>query len=68
MSHLPTDILDAIGRELEDKFYFLFEKLNVMNTKEIVSRYIKPVDVYLAAPGASENSVSHDNEDYGEGE
>ncbi|MCD6352738.1 MAG: class II fructose-bisphosphate aldolase [Proteobacteria bacterium] len=47
---LPESVRAAIGKELEDKFDFLFRKLNVVNTKEIVQKYVKPVKVYPKAP------------------
>jgi hypothetical protein len=30
---------------LEKEFFFLFEKLNVANTKEVVDKYIHPIKV-----------------------
>jgi len=48
--NLPKEALRAIGEELEDQFSFLFEKLNVKNTSDIVTKYIKPVDVPLKMP------------------
>jgi hypothetical protein len=33
---LPSQARDAISKEIEAKFEFLFEKLNVGNTKEAV--------------------------------
>ena len=50
--NLPEEVLHAIGEELEDQFSFLFEKLNVKNTSNIVTKYIKPVDVPLKMPEA----------------
>ncbi len=37
---LPKDTRDAIAAELEKKFEFLFEKLNVKNTKDLTSKHI----------------------------
>ena len=37
---LPSQVRDAISKEIEAKFEFLFEKLNVGNTKEAVSKNI----------------------------
>lgn len=68
MWQLPPDILDAIGQELEEKFSFLFEKLNVLNTKDSVSEFIEPVDVPLTAPATGAQPVNRSGEDYGEGE
>ncbi|MBI3583821.1 MAG: class II fructose-bisphosphate aldolase [Nitrospinae bacterium] len=42
---LPSSVKDAIGKEIEDKFDFLFKKLNVVNTYDIVNKVVKPVDV-----------------------
>ena len=49
---LPPETLAALGRELENQFAFLFEKLNVNNTVDIVQRYVKPLDVPLKKPAA----------------
>jgi fructose/tagatose bisphosphate aldolase len=48
--NLPKEALQAIGAELENQFSFLFEKLNVKNTSNIITKYIKPVDVPLKIP------------------
>ena len=37
-------------KELEDRFGLLFDKLKVGNTKEIVSRTVKPVNVKKEIP------------------
>lgn len=42
---LPEEVKNSISNELEKKFKFLFEKLNVVNTKEVVKKYVKPVKV-----------------------
>jgi hypothetical protein len=47
---LPEKTLRAIGKELESQFTFLFNKLKVTNTSDVVSRYVKPVDVLLKVP------------------
>ncbi len=49
---LPPEIRKAIGDELENKFSFLFNKLNVFNTKDIVDKYVKPIDVSLEIPAS----------------
>jgi hypothetical protein len=43
MWDLPESNLNAIGAELEDRFSLLFEKLNVVDTKSLVKKYVKPV-------------------------
>ena len=50
--YLPKEALRAIGDELENQFSFLFGKLNVTNTTDLVNKYIKPVDVPLIVPEA----------------
>jgi hypothetical protein len=42
---LPADVRTPIMKELEDKFGFLFEKLRVSNTADIVARAVKAVNV-----------------------
>ena len=48
--NLPGNIRENIGATLEDKFVFLFEKLNVGNTKKIVDEAIKPVEIMQSPP------------------
>ena len=50
MWDIPSDILEAIGSELEGKFSFLFDKLNLSGTRNIVDSFVKPVDVPLEIP------------------
>ncbi len=45
MWDLPASVLDAIGSQLEDQFAFLFNRLNVNGTTDLVERYVTPVDV-----------------------
>jgi len=69
MWNLPTGTLGEIGRELEEKFYFLFGKLNVFDTVEIVRKYVTPVDVPQAPPhreGAPVRPSSAERYDEGE--
>lgn len=40
---LPSDVKSPIMKELEDKFSLLFEKLRVVNSKDIVERTVKPI-------------------------
>ncbi len=47
---LPPETLAALGKELEDQFAFLFDKLHVADTKKVMERYIAPVDVPEPAP------------------
>ncbi|MDP2278379.1 MAG: class II fructose-bisphosphate aldolase, partial [Nitrospirota bacterium] len=48
--NLPSDVKGLIMKELEDRFGLLFDKLKVGNTKEIVSRTVKPVNVRKEIP------------------
>jgi fructose/tagatose bisphosphate aldolase len=52
MWHLPEDTRIKLGVELENQFSFLFGKLKVNSTKEIMKKYIQPVDVHLEIPAA----------------
>ncbi|GIK14385.1 MAG: aldolase [Candidatus Brocadia sp. AMX2] len=47
---LPSEVRKKIGEELEVKFEFLFKKLNVIHSKEIINKTIKPVEVVLPNP------------------
>ncbi len=47
---LPQTIRDTISSELEKKFSFLFEKLNVINTDKIVKKYVQLADVPIKQP------------------
>ncbi len=50
--HLPADIRGAVCAELERQFAFLFDKLKVNGTHEVMDKYIQPVDVMLKMPAA----------------
>jgi len=50
MWDLVPEAREAIGKELENQFTFLFDQLNVGDTEELVSRYINPVDVPVEMP------------------
>ncbi|MBI3804982.1 MAG: class II fructose-bisphosphate aldolase [Nitrospirae bacterium] len=45
---LPADLRRQIGQVLEDKFTFLFNKLDVIRTRETVLKWVKPVEVSFA--------------------
>lgn len=42
---IPEETRDKIRASLEDKFDFLFDKLGVYDTKELVAKYVTPVEV-----------------------
>lgn len=57
--NLPVGAREAIARDLESKFDFLFDRLKVGGTREIVARWVHPVAV--AASDAS-HSFTRDDE------
>ena len=42
---LPLDIRNKISSALEEEFSFLFQKLNIKNTKSLVDYHIKPIKI-----------------------
>lgn len=50
--HLPPDIRNKICAELEKQFSFIFEKLKVNFTKDVLNKYVQPADVHLELPAA----------------
>jgi fructose/tagatose bisphosphate aldolase len=52
---LPSEVKNSISSQLEKKFEFLFSKLNVANTKDVVKKYVKPVKVDIKM---SQNVIS----------
>ena len=50
MWDLPADVLSAVSADLEGRFGFLFDQLNIGGTTEVVSRYVKAPVVRRAAP------------------
>jgi fructose/tagatose bisphosphate aldolase len=49
---LAPDVRNRIGEDLEKKFAFLFERLNVRRTAELVKKTVPVVAVYPPAPAA----------------
>ncbi len=49
---LPADVRKRIGSDLESKFGFLFEKLNIKRTAELVKKTVTPVAVIPPMPPA----------------
>ncbi|MBI5681805.1 MAG: class II fructose-bisphosphate aldolase [Deltaproteobacteria bacterium] len=56
MWDLSQPLKSGIGMELEDRFTILFGKLNVKNTKDVVAKWVKPVDVPLSLEKEIENA------------
>jgi hypothetical protein len=49
---LPAQVRSKIGEDLERKFVFLFERLKVQRTAELVKKTVPAVAVYPPAPAA----------------
>ncbi|HUQ98847.1 MAG TPA: class II fructose-bisphosphate aldolase [Gemmatimonadaceae bacterium] len=47
---LPADVKAKLGKAYEEKFSFLFTQLAVTNTREIVDRFVKPVEQHKPQP------------------
>jgi len=54
MWDLPPDTLKSIGEELEAQFSFLFDKLNLAGTRDVVDRLVTPLNVPLEVPSSLE--------------
>ena len=52
MWNLPAPIIEKLGEQLEKQLSFLFDKLKVNSTYELMKQYIQPVDVNLEMPAA----------------
>lgn len=50
MWHMPEKNREAIMAELEGQFAFLFEKLQIAGTWDLLRKYVRPVDVPVEAP------------------
>ena len=61
MWNLPPGTREAIRDSLEKRFRFLFEKLRVPGTREVVARYVRPVRLDAApTPGPRAGYVRDD--------
>lgn len=49
---LPAETRQAIGEELENQFAFLFGKLNVGDTMDIVGQHVNTIDIRQEIPAA----------------
>ena len=47
---LPEETRDAMGAQLQAKFEFLFDKLGMRDTTELMDEYVKPVRIDVEAP------------------
>ncbi|HEV8610093.1 MAG TPA: class II fructose-bisphosphate aldolase [Thermoanaerobaculia bacterium] len=58
--NLPAGTREAIRETLEKKFAFLFEKLAVARTRDLVARYVKPVAELAGVAGPRAGYVRDD--------
>jgi len=47
---LPEEAKAALYQAMEDQFSFFFGKLNVVNTRDLVDKIVKPVEVHKPMP------------------
>jgi fructose/tagatose bisphosphate aldolase len=47
---LPEEVRQALRGELEEKFTFIFQKLNAVDTQALVSKYVKPIRIKKPCP------------------
>jgi Fructose/tagatose bisphosphate aldolase len=47
---LPAEVKGRLAKAYEEKFIFLFTQLAVVNTREIVDRFVKPVEQHKPQP------------------
>ncbi|MDD5687158.1 MAG: class II fructose-bisphosphate aldolase [Elusimicrobia bacterium] len=60
---IDKNIREEIMSELEKKFVFLYEKLNVVKTDKIVKKYVKVVEVDIKKPETSGSAEKFDGAD-----
>lgn len=58
---LPSDLKNKICETLEKEFSFLFEKLNIKDTKELVNKYVSPVVIEKKEADFSKRWVKEEN-------
>ena len=56
---LPAEVRSKIGEDLERKFVFLFERLKVQRTAELVKKTVPAIAVYPPAPAALADALQH---------
>ena len=61
---LPKDTRNAIASDIEQRFEFLFEKLNVKNTRDLTSKHVTTKRVISRKRGESKDiELSHEGAD-----
>ncbi len=63
---LPETVRNEIAQRLQTKFEFLFGKLRIARTKDVVARYVKPVDVAVDARNLSSAGAFHRDDEAGD--
>ncbi len=58
---MPQEVRDAISKEIEDKFEFLFKQLNAVNNKELIDKYV-PLKRVIIRKRGEKTEVHHDGE------
>jgi hypothetical protein len=58
---LPPNIDDAICAALQTKFEFLFQRLNVVNTYDMVLKTVKTEEIRREAPAGAMAAVAKDD-------
>jgi len=62
--NLPEGTREAIRDTLEKRFAFLFEKLRIRDTRGVIAKYVRPVDVQrTAAPAAAPAGAGYVRDD-----
>ncbi|OGS43295.1 MAG: aldolase [Elusimicrobia bacterium RIFOXYD2_FULL_34_15] len=60
---IDKSIIAEIAADLEKKFIFLFEKLNIVNSDNMVKKYVKVVNVDIKKPEVSAGGEKFDGAD-----
>jgi fructose-bisphosphate aldolase class II len=60
--NLPEGARAAIRETLEEKFRFLFDKLRVVGTRDLVSRHVRPVSVHAATQAGPRGGFVRDDQ------
>ncbi len=47
---LPSDVKTRLSKAYEEKFSFLFTQLGVANTRDVVDRFVKPIEQHKPQP------------------
>jgi hypothetical protein len=59
---LTQEVRDAIAKEIEEKFDFLFKQLNSINNKELIDKYVTLKRVIMRKRQDAKQAHVHDGE------